>query len=61
MRVQSWMEQVGDPLLQGPVPCADPAKVGYDCVWGKFRPHAPEKEEFGFRIIKNREFGEQTL
>jgi arylsulfatase A-like enzyme len=60
-RLQEWMESVDDPLLRGPVPAADPARVGYDCVWGRFRSHTPEREPLRFRVLLTRSFGENPL
>jgi len=60
-RLEAWEEEVDDPILRGPIPCADPAKVGYACVWGKSPTRDPVKAEFRFSIVRMRDFGEEPL
>jgi len=60
-RLDAWLKQVDDPILQGPVPCADPAKVGQNCVWAKFPPHDPTKGNIRFGIVKTEDYVEQPL
>jgi N-sulfoglucosamine sulfohydrolase len=60
-RLNDWMQAVNDPILRGPVPSPDPGHVGSGCVWVKAPPHAPEREEFRWDILRTRDFGEEPL
>ena len=60
-RIEVWMKEAGDPLLDGHVPCPAPEKAGYACLWGRFPTRDPVNQETELRIVRLKEFGEEPI
>jgi arylsulfatase A-like enzyme len=60
-KLLAWEKSVDDPILIGHIEMANPNQVGSGCVWGKFPPHDPSKQEFRFGIVRSRDFAENPL